>query len=144
MKSPNITITSYILFFLLLCNISLSQVNLDWVKSFGDGGVDIGNSITVDGSGNVYTTGTFEGTVDFDPGAGTYNLSSNGSRDIFVQKMDASGNLLWAKSFGGTGIDSGNSITIDGSGNVYTTGQFQNTVDFDPAAGAYNLSSNGS
>ena len=57
--------------------------------------------------------------------------------------MDPSGNFLWATSFGGTGTDSGNSITVDGSGNAYTTGQFKDTIDFDPAAGTYNLSSNG-
>ena len=67
----------------------------------GGTGIDSGYSITVDGSGNVYTTGSFQDSVDFDPGVGTYNLSSNGSNDIFVQKMDESGNFLWAKSFWG-------------------------------------------
>jgi hypothetical protein len=56
----------------------------------------------VDSAGNVYTTGYFQGTVDFDPGAGTVNLSSAGSDDIFVQKLDASGNLVWARGMGGT------------------------------------------
>ena len=144
MKSSNTNITSCILFFLFLCNSSFSQVNFEWASSFGGTNSDWGTS-TVDPSGNVYTTGNFKDTVDFDPGAGTYNLSSNGNSDIFVQKMDASGNFEWAKSFRGsaTSLGEGYSITLDGLANVYTIGYFYGTVDFDPGAGIYNLSSNG-
>jgi len=115
--------------------------NFLWAKSMGGGLFENGSSITVDASGNVYTTGSFHGTVDFDPSSGTYNLSSVGSFDIFVQKLDAAGNFLWAKSMGGTDFDFGNSVTVDASGNVYTTGSFQGTADFDPGSGTYNLSS---
>jgi hypothetical protein len=117
--------------------------NLLWAKSFGGTSDDYGQSISVDTLGNVYTTGSFEGTVDFDPGAGTSNLTSAGVYDIFVQKMDASGNFLWAKSFGGTSYDSGESISLDALGNIYTTGVFEGTVDFDPGAGTSNLTSAG-
>jgi hypothetical protein len=115
-----------------------------WVKSFGGTGSDDGNSITVDASGNIFTTGSFVGTVDFNPGAATSNLTSNGSNDIFVQKLNPSGNLIWAKSFGGTGIDGATAIRVDASGFTYTTGRFQGTVDFDPGTGTSNLTSNGS
>ncbi len=118
--------------------------NFIWAKSFGGTSDDRGGSITTDASGNIYSAGYFSNTVDFDPGTGTTNLSSNGNLDVFVQKMDASGNFIWAKSFGGTNNDYGNSITLDGLGNVYTTGTFQSTVDFDPSTGTTNLSSNGS
>jgi len=89
------------------------------------------------------TTGYFHGTVDFDPGAGTTNLTSAGDLDIFVHKLDASGNLVWAKRIGNTGEDDGYYITTDASGNVYTVGNFQNTVDFDPSAGTSNLTAAG-
>ncbi|MCB0855340.1 MAG: hypothetical protein KDD63_24120, partial [Bacteroidetes bacterium] len=82
----------------LLISATLKAQNYEWATSFGGTKPDIGRFISVDASGNVYTTGQFEGTADFDPGAGTTNLTSEGSRDIFVQKMDASGNFLWAKS----------------------------------------------
>jgi len=102
--------------------------------------------IVVDAAGNVYTTGTFFGTVDFDPGAGVFNLSSAGFRDIFVSKLDAAGNFVWAKQMGGSGLADdarGYSIAIDGSGNIYTTGEFSGTVDFDPGTGVFNLNSSG-
>jgi hypothetical protein len=114
-----------------------------WVKSFGGSSNEIGYSIAVDSSGNVYTTGYFPGTVDFDPGAGTANLTSAGSDDGFVSKLDSSGNFVWAKSFGGSSSDSLKSITFDSSENIYTTGSFQGTVDFDPGAGTTNLTSAG-
>ncbi|MDP6159742.1 MAG: SBBP repeat-containing protein, partial [Acidimicrobiales bacterium] len=96
-------------------------------------------SVAVDSSGNVYTTGYFNDTVDFDPGPGTANLTSNGSSDVFVSKLDSSGDLVWAKSFGGSESDSAKSVAVDSSGNVHTTGYFRDTVDFDPGAGTTNL-----
>jgi len=117
--------------------------NFVWAKQMGGTGHDNGYSITTDASGNVYTTGYFEGTVDFDPGAGIFNLTSAGQSDIFISKLDASGNFVWAKKMGGTSYDYGYSITTDASGNVYTTGYFQGTVDFDPGPGTFNLTSAG-
>jgi len=120
-----------------------SAGNLLWVKQIGETLNDYGNSITTDAGGNVYTTGNFSGTVDFDPGAGTANLTSAGNDDIFIQKLDSAGNFLWVKQMGGTGNDYGSSITTDAGGNVYTTGRFSYTVDFDPGAGTNNLISSG-
>jgi len=120
-----------------------SSGELIWAKSFGGASIDVGYSIAVDSSGNVYTTGLFEGTADFDPGTGITNLTSAGYRDVFVSKLNSSGALLWAKSFGGSQVDEGNSIAVDSSGNVYTTGFFYGTVDFDPGDGTTNLTSAG-
>ncbi|HRF19895.1 MAG TPA: SBBP repeat-containing protein, partial [Chitinophagaceae bacterium] len=76
-------------------------------------------------------TGYFDGTVDFDPGAGTATWTSAGaSSDIFFAKYDASGNYVYARGLGGTSTDIGNGIAVDGSGNVYVVGEFQGTVDF--------------
>ncbi len=119
--------------------------NYVWAKRMGGNGNDMSNSIAVDAAGNVYTTGFFATTVDFDPGAGVVNLTSGGWTDIFVSKLDNNGNYVWAKSMTGTGAkdDYGYSITLDAAGNVYTTGYFENTVDFDPGAGVANLTSTG-
>lgn len=118
--------------------------NLVWVRKFGGANSNYGNAITVDASGNIYTTFFFKGNIDFDPGAGTSNLASSGYKDIFIHKMNASGNLIWAKRVGGTTIQEGNDITTDDSGNVYITGSFNGTVDFNPGAGVFNLITSGS
>ncbi len=116
-----------------------SSGNFAWAK-----GMDFDNvGIATDSSGNVYTTGSFAATVDFDLGAGIVNLTSAGSYDIFVSKLDGSGNFAWAKSMGGTSGDYGYRIATDSSGNVYTTGIFSSTADFDPGAGVFNLTSTG-
>jgi len=120
-----------------------SSGNFVWAKSIGAASFDTGIGIALDSSGNIYTTGSFEGTADFDPGAGTSNLTSAGSSDMFVSKLDSSGNFVWAKSMGGTSDDYGYGIVLDTSGNIYTTGSFSGTADFDPGAGASNLTSEG-
>ena len=105
--------------------------NFLWVKG-GSTGHAGGKSITNDVSGNVYATGSFANTVDFDPGAGTFNLTSAGSNDIFIQKLDINGNFEWVKSVGGAEPEYSYSIAADDEGNVYVTGYFEGTVDFDP------------
>ncbi len=117
--------------------------NLVWAKAMGGAYHDRGFSIAVDTSGNVYTTGRFEGTADFDPGVGTFTLTSAGDFDIFISKLDATGNLVWAKAMGGTSGDAGYSIAVDASGQVYTTGYFNGTADFDPGVGTFTLTSAG-
>ena len=103
-----------------------------------------GSSIAIDANGNIYTTGAFSGTVDFDPGAGVHNLSAAGNADIFVSKLDLSGNFVWVKQMECTNSGYCSSLVLDATGNIYTTGSFSGTVDFDPEPGVYNLSSGGS
>jgi len=135
-----------VLLFAMLCLLShlFSQIpTLSWVNSAGGTGNEIGKSIEVDATGNAYVIGDFDGTVDFDPGVGVANLTSVGSSDIVISKFDANSNLVWAKSVGGTLADYGSSIGVDVSGNVFVTGYFKGTVDFDPGAGITTISSNG-
>ena len=120
-----------------------SSGNLIWAKAIGGTNIAYGNSITVDPFGNIYTDGTFQGTADFNPGAGTFNLTSAGMDDIFISKLDNSGNFIWAKSFGDVMSDFCWAIATDAFGNVYTTGGFNGTVDFDPGGGTFILSAPG-
>ena len=114
-----------------------------WAKRRGGAGADRGLNIALDSNGNIYSTGYFSGTVDFDPGVGLAELTSdNSSADIFIAKFDSLGNHLWVKRIGGTGSDRGMNIAIDNNGNVFTSGLFSNTVDFDPGAGTSNFTSN--
>lgn len=134
-----------LLFLALTMYSSIYSQNLQWVKSFGSPSDDVNRDVTVDAAGFVYTTGSFQGTVDFDPSASVYTLTATSSQDIFVSKFDASGNFVWAKSMNGAGGGStGIAIAVDASGNVYTTGWFNtSTVDFNPGAPVYTLTSNG-
>ncbi len=118
--------------------------NLVWAKGVGSSSIDHGFSISVDVSGNVYTTGQFVLTADFDPNGGVFNLTSVGSFDIFILKLDALGNFVWAKNIGGSASDCANSIAIDALGNIYTTGYFIGAVDFNPNLGLFNITSLGS
>jgi hypothetical protein len=116
--------------------------NFVWARSIGGVNQEQANCIKVDALGNVYTTGFYNGTADFNPGAGTFTMTSTND-DVFISKLDATGNFVWAKNIGGTGNESGFSITLDGSGNVYTCGRFDATTDFDPGIGIYTLTSTG-
>jgi surface protein len=119
-----------------------------WAKSFGGSGV-AGEQIVdldIDASGNIYVTGFFTSVTDFDPGAGTFNLTPVGGTDIFIAKFNASGNFVWAKRIGGNDPqdERAEAIDVDNAGNIYITGLFYGTVDFDPNATAFNLASAGS
>jgi hypothetical protein len=80
------------------------------------GGNDDGKDIGVDANGNVYITGTFEATSDFDPSSSTYNLISKGGLDIFLAKYNSSGMLLWASNIDGASFDYGNSLSVSSDG----------------------------
>lgn len=94
----------------------------------------------VDATGNIYTVGNFDGTVDFDPGSATVNLVA-GSQHAYISKLNTAGSLLWARKFGGTGELYVSSSALDASGNVYVAGTYKGIVDFDPTATTRNLTS---
>lgn len=103
-----------------------------WSTAIGTEYYDAGWGIANDKDGNVYTTGYYTAQVDFDPGTDTMFMTSEGGRDIFVQKLDTDGNLVWAKSIGGDGSHEGYAITVDDLNNVYLTGFFHEAIDADP------------
>ncbi|MCB9272695.1 MAG: hypothetical protein H6564_01550 [Lewinellaceae bacterium] len=146
-KMNNLHIITLLAFWGLSTTVNAQSPNFIWATQMGGPTTDRGYAIAVDAIGNVYTTGAFTGTADFnpstDPNTGTYNLTAVGNYDIFISKLDASGNFLWAKNIGGTFADYGNSITLDANGFLYITGFFQGVVDFDPGNGVNNLTSAG-
>lgn len=114
--------------------------DLVWAKRMGGAGADEAQAIALDAAGNIYTVGTFTGTVDFNPAAATNNLAaSSGSVDVFAQKLNAAGNYVWAIRNGNAQIDNVRDVAVDAVGNVYLTGSFIGTVDFNPAGGTANL-----
>lgn len=105
------------------------SLSLGFAAGIGGEDADQGTSVATDAAGNIYFTGGFNGTVDFDPGLGTFNLTSASGQDVFVSKLDREGNFIWAESSDGGGNDLGRAITVDTSGNVYITGAQGNFLD---------------
>ena len=120
-----------------------SAGNFVWAVQAGGTGVDYIESVTTDTAENVYAIGYFSGTVDFDPSGSSYPLTSSGGGDMFIWKLDATGNLIWAKRIGGTSGELGQDLALDSSGNLYATGSFYGTVDFDPGPTTASLSASG-
>ena len=131
----------YYLLFLLLFSYELSNSqSFNWANSFGSTGFDQSVAITSDLANNSYNTGRYEGTVNFDPSASASSLQSNGGSDIFISKYSDGGSFIWAKGIGGTSsLDFGRAIAVDKGANIYLTGTFGGTVDFDPGTGVTNL-----
>jgi hypothetical protein len=129
---------------LLCASTAWAQPAFQYAVQLGSTGEEHAFATAIDASGNTYVTGYFNGTIDFDPGAGTANLTAVNAGDGFLAKYDASGNYLWAFRFGGIapppasggGPNMGRNISVDGIGNVVLTGFFYGTSDFDPGPGA--------
>jgi hypothetical protein len=131
---------------LCLFLVSLSYIvygqNLDfeWAKQFssatGTYAPTSGYSTCSDPAGNVFTLGTFFGSVDFDPGPGVFSLNAGNVSRTFICKLDSSGNFLWAKKMDFMG----GRIISDRYGNVFVLGGYDDTVDVDPGNAVYTLS----
>lgn len=96
-------------------------------------------ALALDDEGNIYVTGYFFNTVDFDPGAGVSNLTSVGSTDTYILKLSADGNFIWVKQLGGAGTQVSESIEVDLNGNISVVGLFGETADFNPGAEVFNM-----
>jgi hypothetical protein len=139
---------------LLMANIGFSQAtqNVEWGYAL-TGGLSYSKDITTDANGNVFVLGTFNGSTDFDPSANDFILTSAVStEEVFLAKYNANGVFLWAKTFGPKAsyfVDNNYpsvfpTVETDASGNVYLAGSFRGTVDFDPSATVFNVSSSAS
>jgi gliding motility-associated-like protein len=113
---------------------------------------EYGSTIEVDENGNVFTTGQFVDSTDFDPGPNVYKLYAvghlNNVIDVFVCKLDSNGNFIWAKQFGKKDYTYSPNIThilfatdliLDKNNNVITTGFYSTEADFDPGIGTFEL-----
>jgi hypothetical protein len=139
-------------------DIALVKLNPDgsyaWGRHWGgdlDGGSywwEKGMGVALDQAGDVYVTGIFRGTCDFDPGLGEAIFTSNGYTaggfDVFLTKFDPDGNHVWATAWGSiddTGSSSNDrgdvsfGVATDSISGVYVSCGFVGTVDFDPGTG---------
>ncbi|UTW66854.1 SBBP repeat-containing protein [bacterium SCSIO 12643] len=144
MKSPDFFLKFILIsVFFFIQHLYAQDMSLDWAHGFGGTSYDVSQDMTIDDSGYVYVTGYFNTNVDFDPGVNSVLYTAYGNDDIFIQKLDSFGNLVWAKHIGNGYNDRANSIATDDSGYVYVTGYFNDTIDFDPGVGVYNVISTG-
>jgi hypothetical protein len=97
---------------------------LTWARTYGANREDIAFGVAADAAGNTVTIGWFQGSVDF--GAGP--LISKGNKDVFVVKLDATGGLVWAQSFGDHDHDQGRAVAIDTNGAAIVVGIFRFTL----------------
>ncbi len=102
-----------------------------WSKSWGSTELDTVEGLAVDGGGNVYVTGEFDGTIDFGDGP---LVPADSTLDVFVLKLSADGDVLWSRGYGGPGADHAYDIAVDPSGNAYVTGEFDGPVQFGATA----------
>jgi hypothetical protein len=118
--------------------------NFVWAKIMDGTGTSggWGTSLSLDEFGNVYALGGFNGTVDFDPGPGVDSVTAYGSSDMFISKLNSSGNLIWVVNTGSSlAYTQTYALALDAFDNIYSFGYFQGTVDFDPGTGTANLNS---
>jgi hypothetical protein len=108
-----------------------------WAKGFGGIEDDWLWDVNSDAYGNVYVTGEFKDTVDIDPGAMEQLIISSGWADMFITKLNSGGDYLWSAQISGTKPVRGWGITVGNSGEIYCTGDFMSTVDFEPAIGVF-------
>jgi len=114
-------------FVLILQGQAQTTPEVLWAKHYGGTNTEGARDIATDIFGNIYITGFFWYETDFEG----ISLSTSGISAPFVAKTDLSGNVLWAKQFGSSGLDTGTGIATDNLGNVYTIGTFIGTAVFD-------------
>jgi hypothetical protein len=117
--------------------------SLLWARSFGSTSSEAGGSLAVDDAGNMLVTGGLRGSAHFDLGDGETTLTSNGRSDVFVNKFDTDGELVSARSFGGTASDGGGAVAFDDAGDAYVVGYFEQSIDLAPMEPSLDLTSNG-
>jgi hypothetical protein len=96
----------------------------DWVRRWTNG-TGVATSVGLDAAGSVYVTGEFQGTNQL----GTNTFVCAGGSDVFVAKLNGSGDLLWAIATGGTNDDRATRLLISSNGALYLCGQFTVTPD---------------
>lgn len=118
--------------------------NFVWASSIQGADV-IAWGIATDHNKNVYISGLFYSTADFDPDStSVYSMTAtnymNGNPDIFLLKLNRNGKFVWAKKIGSSDFESSGNMVMDENDNIYLAGRFSNTLDFDPGPGIFNLS----
>jgi hypothetical protein len=111
-----------------------------WVKVWGGEKTVYPRDMTIDDGNNMYIAGSYMGTVDFDPGSGFVNRTSNNnySLDAFVSKFDSNGLFSWVNVWGGAETITAHTLEQYNSTDLFIAGMYWGTCDFDPGGGVDN------
>ncbi len=123
-------------------NYNFSQDYL-WSVTYGTVSIETPSKFAVSSQGDIISTGYSDADIDLDPSAATSLFTNNGSRDLYIQKLNAQGDFVWGKYIGSTGQDVGNNIVVDNSDNIYVLGTYNGTVNFNPNGTGGTVTSNG-
>ncbi|MBL4658230.1 MAG: T9SS type A sorting domain-containing protein [Flavobacteriales bacterium] len=109
-----------------------SQGDYLWSIFLGAGGSGHVFDIVLDDTGNVYACGTLQGTIDFDPGVGSQQLTSLNNQDLFIAKYSGQGDFRWANRLAGAFFygNRGAVIAVDQIGDIIIAGEFEDTCYF--------------
>jgi hypothetical protein len=116
-----------------------SNFNYLWAKDFGGTFDEEAYRIEVDEQGNIYTTGVFGNVIDFDPGSGQSFVVAQGEEDIFLHRFKPNGDFDFVRTIGNNTEEYVYNMTRTASGDIYLTGSYRDSLDFDPGIGQYYL-----
>lgn len=102
----------------------------EWGRSIGNEGWEFMQDIAVFPNGDIAATGSFTNLIQFGEEEGEHVLNSVNNSDIFIARLSAEGNTLWAHSAGSPGSDEGLCVTVDNSLNVHIGGVFRQVMGF--------------
>jgi hypothetical protein len=108
---------------------------IDLTKQYGGVGRDEVSGLAPVMGGGVIMAGFFDDTIF----TGLQTLTATAGLDLYIAKLDTSGNPVWTIKYAGTGDDHGGQIATDAAGDIYITGTFTQSITF----GATTLTSNG-
>ncbi|HYD20884.1 MAG TPA: hypothetical protein VEB40_05360, partial [Flavipsychrobacter sp.] len=131
-----------LVFFFVIFSFPVLAQSPQWAWTAGGSGYDVAQTCKVAPNGNVYVAGEFCGTMDLDPSTTANNITAIGPTDIYLACYTPAGVLVWGFRIGGSGRERIFDIAFDAQGNVFTTGFFRGTTDFDPSASVANLNDN--
>lgn len=111
--------------------------NFSWLRQFGASGQYDCREVEITSTNDIIVAGLFENTIDFDPGSAVFNMTSAGSDDIFIMKLNPGGLFQWAKQIGNAYGQELYAMQTDASDKLYLTGELRDSLDFDLSSGIY-------
>ncbi|NOT37631.1 MAG: T9SS type A sorting domain-containing protein [Saprospiraceae bacterium] len=120
-----------------------NEGNFIWAKHMGGRLDDDPLGIAVDKNNNVIVCGTFNDTIDIDPGPGRLLFKEKGNIDAFFIKLNQDGEMIWARQQASEELMNAAGIAIDSRNNLIITGTFRSKADFNPGPGEFFMTAPG-